>query len=83
MLHSFLDAKHDLRDSKKRQELDKLSGHDLIQRARGLLRSKPSKEDEKKLRETLKGYSERRIMLSEFRKVVEGFEATYGQKGQS
>ncbi len=75
--HKFLDENKELREAKKRKELDQKAGLDLINRARGLRRRKMSKEDEEKLLKTLEDYSKRRIMLSEFRKVVEGFEAAY------
>ena len=79
ILHSFLNENRELKDSRKRQELDRKAGMDLIQRARGLLRGKMGDDDKKKVREVLEGYGEQRIMLSELRKVVEGFESTYGQ----
>jgi hypothetical protein len=80
ILHNFLHANRELREAKKKQELDKKAAVDLIQRARGLLRSDISEKDDKMIRETLEGYGERRIMLSELRKVVETLEATYRQK---
>jgi hypothetical protein len=80
ILHSFFTANREVKDARKRQELERTAGMDLIQRARGLLRTGMGEADEKKIRETLKGYGERSIMLSEFRKVVEGFETTYGQQ---
>jgi hypothetical protein len=83
VLHTFLDENQALREAKKRQELDKKLGLDLIQRARGLRRSSIDKKDDEKLKEVLDDYSKRRIMLSEFRKVVESMEATYRQQGQS
>lgn len=79
-VHNFLTANRELKDSKNRQELDKKSGQDLIQRVRGLIREGMSDEDKKKIKEALSGYGEQRIMLSQFRKVVENFEATYRQK---
>jgi hypothetical protein len=83
-LHSFIDANQALREAKKRQEIDKKAGLDLIQRARGLRRMKDiDKKDDERLKEVLEDYSKRRIMLSEFRKVVEDLEATYGQQGQT
>lgn len=82
--HTFLSENQAQRESKKRQDIDKKDGMDLIQRARGLRRfEKIDKKDDEKLKEVLKEYSERRIMLSEFRKVVQGFESTYGQQGQT
>jgi N-acetylglutamate synthase-like GNAT family acetyltransferase len=39
-----------------------------------------SEKDEKKIKDALTDYGERRIMLSEFRKVVEELETTYRQK---
>ena len=84
VLHTFLDGNQALREAKKRQELDRIAGFDLIQRARGLRRIKGiDKKDDEKLKDVLEGYAQRSIMLPEFRKVVEGFEATYRQKGQS
>ena len=83
ILHSFLNDNRELKEAKKREELNRKSAMDLIQRARGLLRSDMKEDDEKKLRDTLRKYGERDIMLSEFRKVVREFEATYGQQGQS
>jgi len=81
--HTFFDENKELREAKKRQELDKKAGLDLIQRARGLMRVQDiSKKDAEKLKNTLEGYSKRRIMLSELRKVVEAMEATYGQPRQ-
>lgn len=77
VVHKFIDENQAVREAKKRQELDKKAGLDLINRARGLRRRKMSKEDEEKLLKTLEDYSKRRIMLSEFRKVVEGFETAY------
>ena len=80
-LHNFLNEKKELRDAKKRKELDKKAGMDLIQRARGLKRIEGfSKKDNQKISKALKDYGERRIMLSELRKVVEEFEAAYRQK---
>lgn len=77
VLHSFFAANRQLKDAKRRQELDRKAGMDLIQRARGLIRSGLEEDHEKKLKKALKNYGERDIMLSEFRKVVEGLEAAY------
>jgi len=81
VLHSFLAANQTIREAKKRQELDRKVGMDLIQRARGLIRGGIGEDHEKKLKKALQGYGDRDIMLSEFRKVVEELEATYGQQG--
>ena len=48
--------------------------HDLIGRGRVLLRSGLEKEDDKKLREKLKDYSEGRIILHELKKFIEALE---------
>jgi len=81
-VHSFIDANKELKDARRRQELDKRAGMDLIQRARALLRGSIQDVDGEKIKLTLTGYSERRIMLSDFRKVVESIEEKYRQSGQ-
>ena len=83
VLHTFFTENREVREAKKRHELNRKSGMELIQRARGLLRSEMSGSHEKKVREALKAYADRDIMLAEFRKVVEEMEATYGHQGQS
>lgn len=80
ILHSFLTANRELKEAKKKLELNKKAALDLIQRARGLLRSDMSEKDEKKVKDALEEYGQRRIMLSELRNVVETLEATYRQK---
>jgi uncharacterized protein YeeX (DUF496 family) len=79
-LHTFLNANREIKEARKRQELDKKAGLDLIQRARGLIRCDMESKDVKKVSESMKDYGERRIMLSEFRKVVETLESTYRKK---
>lgn len=73
-LHQFLVANKERRVAKKRQEQDRISGMDLITRARGLLRGELEAGEIKKLKDALKSYSEKDIMLSEFRKIVEAIE---------
>jgi len=79
-IHSFADANRELKDSKKRHELNKKEGLDLISRSRGLLRGGMEKEDDKNMREVLNKYGSRDIMLPELRKVVENLEKQYRQK---
>jgi len=79
-LHSFIIANKDLKDNRKRQERNKKSGLDLISRGRVLLREGMPKEDDEMMRKTLKDYGEQRIILTELRKVIEGFENKHRQK---
>lgn len=76
-VHTFLNENRELKESKSRQERDKKAGHDLIQRARGLRRHGLSDEDKKILKEVLTEYGEQRIMLADFRKIVEKLESKY------
>lgn len=81
-LHSFITSNQEIRQAKKRHELSRKEGMDLIQRARGLLRSDMNKKDEKNLRRALKEYSDRGIMLSEFRTIVQQLEKRYNSGGK-
>jgi hypothetical protein len=72
IVHSFLAANREVSGLKKKEEVVKKDGMDLIGRARVVMRTEGvAPETLAKLREALKGYSDRRIMLPEFRAVVE------------
>jgi hypothetical protein len=81
ILHSFLTANRELKEAKKKKELEKKMALDLIQRARGLMRCSMEEKHEKKIGKALKEYGERRIMLIDFRKIVESLESIYGING--
>lgn len=76
-LHSFITSNQELRKAKKRREMSRKEGMDLIQRARGLLRGEISEADQKNLKVSLKKYGDRDIMLSDFRKTVQELEKKY------
>jgi len=72
--HTFFIANKEVKDAKKRQNLDKTAAMDLIKRARILLREEIDQSDKEIVTEGLKSYKEKRIMLSELRKTIEGLE---------
>lgn len=80
IMHSFISSNQHKREAKKRKKMNDAAGMDLIQRARGLLRSGMSAEDNEKVKDVLKKYSGKSIMLSELRQSVEKLEAVYGRQ---
>lgn len=79
ILHSFIGSNEHKREAKRRKKLNDAAGMDLIHRARGMIRSGISGEDEKKIKEVLDGYAKKNIMLSDLRKSIEGLESVYGR----
>jgi hypothetical protein len=75
-LNAFLDANREIREARMRQEVDKAVGLDLIARSRVLMRSEGQllKSERQNVREAVKKYGDKDIMLHEFRKIIEGFE---------
>ena len=79
-LHQFVISNRDLKETRKRGDLNKKDGLDLINRARILMRSdKINKSDLAKITEVITDYKNKCIMLSDLRKSILGFEKKLGK----
>ncbi len=75
IMHSFITTNRELAQAHKKEELSKKEGMDLINRGRVVLRTDDADPAHvEKVRDMLKGYSERRIMLPELRQAIEAAE---------
>lgn len=80
ILGKFMTANEELREARKRKQKDEAAAKDLINRAKVLMRSDLPKEDNDKLKTTLKGFSEKNVAISELRQVVEELEKKHAEK---
>jgi hypothetical protein len=77
-IEKFLFEHKDLAKNRAQDELAMKDAHAVIGRGRVLLRNGLEPDDDKKIREALKAYSEKRIILRDLRKVIEAIEGKQG-----
>lgn len=81
MTHTFLVKNEHIRKERKQQDVVKVETDELLSRARQMVRSgEMSKDDKQKVMNTLKGFSERSIMLSGLRSVIQDMWKKYDGK---
>jgi len=79
-VQKFLYERRDQMKEKREDDIRKKEAFDLVARGRKLLAGRLPGEDDKRVRDALKAYSEGRIILSDLKEVIEALEATVGKE---